>query len=66
MMDAYDPYAPRLLTIPQVCTRLNVSRSALYRIVAAGSLRSIRIGRSVRIPVADIEAWEAGLLAEDV
>jgi excisionase family DNA binding protein len=47
----------RLLTSKQVCAFLQVSRMTLHRLVSAGSLPVIRIGRSVRFRAAAIEAY---------
>ena len=35
---------------------LSVSRQTIYRLIARGALRSFKIGRSTRIPVADLNA----------
>jgi excisionase family DNA binding protein len=34
-----------------------VSRSQFFKYLADGSIRSIKVGRLRRIPVAEIEAW---------
>ena len=49
----------RLLRIEDVADRLTVSRSMAWKLVAAGDLRSVRIGRSVRVRPADLEAYLA-------
>ena len=47
---------PRMLVSVTVASRaLGVSRSFAYELVAAGVLRSIRLGRRVLIPVAALE-----------
>jgi excisionase family DNA binding protein len=49
---------PLLLRIDPDITRLtNFGRSTLYREVAAGRLRAVRIGRAVRVRRDDLEAW---------
>jgi excisionase family DNA binding protein len=45
-----------LVTLPAAARLLGVSRSKLYELVAAGELPTVRIGRSRRIAVADLEA----------
>lgn len=40
-----------------VAELLCISRSRVYRMVASGSLRSIRVGRSVRISTEALEEW---------
>ncbi len=47
----------RLLRIEDVADRLAVSRSMAWKLVAHGQLRSLRIGRSVRVRQADLEAY---------
>jgi excisionase family DNA binding protein len=52
--DSYDNAAPRtplLVTIPQAASLLSISRATLYELLAAGTIESIHIGRSRRIPV---------------
>jgi excisionase family DNA binding protein len=46
----------RLLTVPQACETLNISRMSLYRLMETGDLRRVKIGRSVRIRVEDVLA----------
>jgi excisionase family DNA binding protein len=47
----------RLLRIEDVADRLTVSRSMAWKLVAGGELRSVRIGRAVRVRPADLEAY---------
>jgi excisionase family DNA binding protein len=47
----------RLLRIQQVSETLSVSSSMAFKLVATGQLRSIRIGRAIRIRPADLEAY---------
>ena len=42
--------APTLLTVSEVAEKLRVSKMTVYRMVHAGDLPSIRVGRSFRIP----------------
>jgi len=44
-----------LLTIPEVCKTLRLSRSMVYKMLDARELTSIRFGRSRRIPRAAVE-----------
>jgi excisionase family DNA binding protein len=48
---------PRLLRIDDVAERLSVSRSMAWKLVAIGELRSLRIGRAVRIRPEDLESY---------
>ncbi len=43
------PSAPSLLTIQDVANRLQVSGRTIHRLIDAGELTAIRIGRSVRV-----------------
>ena len=54
---------PQLLLSPtEAGASLGVSRATIYRLLGAGSLRAVRIGRSRRIPAAEIEAFVARCL----
>ena len=44
------PANPRLLTAVEVATILRVSKQTVYRLVHAGDLAAIRVGRDFRIP----------------
>ena len=51
--------AARLLRIEDVAERLTISRSMAWKLVTYGELRSVRIGRSVRVRPVDLEAYLA-------
>jgi excisionase family DNA binding protein len=53
----------RFLTIRQFMDRFQLSRSTVYRLIGAGMIVTVKIGRSVRIPEASAESWEHGLTA---
>lgn len=46
-----------LLSISEAQQRLSVSRSTINRLISKGEITCIHIGRSVRIPAEDIEAF---------
>lgn len=48
-----------LLRIEDIAERLSVSRSFAWKLVAHGEVRSIRLGRAVRIRPEDLEAYIA-------
>jgi excisionase family DNA binding protein len=48
---------PVLLTVPQVAQALQVNRNKVWALVGSGELPSVRIGRSVRVPVSALEEW---------
>ena len=58
-VDAVDQHA-RLLRIDELADRLAVSRSMAWKLIAQGDLRSVRIGRAVRVRPSDLEAYIAG------
>jgi len=43
-----------LLTIAEVSARLRLSRAAVYRLIANGRLRAVKIGRSRRVAEQDL------------
>ena len=49
----------RLLTAREVATALRVSPMTVYRMVSAGALRALRVGRQVRIPADEVAAYIA-------
>lgn len=50
-----------LLTVPETCDALGISRTTLYALFWEGRLRQVHIGRSVRVAVSDLEAYVASL-----
>jgi excisionase family DNA binding protein len=58
-MDTVDGANVRLLRIEEIAERLAVSRSMAWKLIANGQLRSVRIGRAVRVRPADLEAYLA-------
>lgn len=56
-MDTTSTVAPRLLRLEEVADRLAISRSMAWKIIALGELRSLRIGRAVRVQQADLDAY---------
>ena len=53
------PLAPglELLTVREVATMLRVSKMTVYRLIDAGSLRSLRIGHSLRLPSSSVREY---------
>lgn len=58
---------PALLRVSEACKIAAVGRSRGYEFVANGTWPSVRIGKSVRVPVEGLQAWLASLdeTAED-
>lgn len=46
-----------LLRIPEAAAALAIGRSTLYELVARGEIETVKINRSVRIPLASLERW---------
>lgn len=52
-----------LIRVEDAAERLSLSRSTIYQIIARGELRTVHVGRAVRIPAAEVIAF-AERLAE--
>ena len=51
----------RLLLKPaEVADAIGVSRTRVYELLAGGTLPSVRVGRSVRVPVDRLREWVKG------
>ena len=49
-------HAVRLLTISDAARTLAISKGQIYRLVAAGAIRAVKVGpQATRIPVEDVE-----------
>ena len=46
MFNAY----PDAVTVKQICEMLNIGRNNAYELVRTGEIKSIAIGRQIRIP----------------
>jgi excisionase family DNA binding protein len=49
-----------LLTVREAARLLRLSRSQTYALCQRGALPTIRLGRSVRVPREELEAWLRG------
>ena len=63
-MDRVDGAEGRLLRLDEVADRLSISKSMAWKLVACGQIRSVRIGRAVRIRPADLDEYVAGAVRE--
>jgi excisionase family DNA binding protein len=50
-----------LLKIPEVMERLAVGQTKVYELMSSGELRSVKVGRSRRVPSDDPERFMAEL-----
>ena len=48
---------PLLLTIPQVATKLGLSRAMVYNLINKEGLPVIHPGRAVRVSTASLQKW---------
>ena len=46
-----------LMRPTEVAQMLSIGKSTIYELLATGDIRSIRIGRSIRIPVKWLNEW---------
>ena len=53
-----------LVNLIQGANRISVSRSTLYKLIQSGQIRPIRIGRSVRISVEELDRFVEQLQQE--
>jgi excisionase family DNA binding protein len=55
----------RVLLRPEEAARaIGVSRSQFFKLLADGSIRSLKVGRLRRVPVAELDSWVARELAQ--
>ena len=54
----------RFLTVAEVAAVMRVSRMTVYRLVHAGELASVRVGRSFRVPEATVHDYLRGAYTE--
>ena len=62
MSTSYTDKVSVLLPIPDWCKRHRISRTTAFKLIKEKKVRAVKIGRSTRIPLADIEAFEQSLL----
>lgn len=47
----------KLLSFSEVCRRASISRSTLYRLIQNRRINVVKIGRAVRIPETELDAF---------
>lgn len=57
---------PQLLRVNEVCTRLALSRSSVYREIESGRLPAVKRGKSLRITESALAEFIASLEAVEV
>ena len=50
-------FQPLLLSIPQVCKSLSLSRTKVYELIDGEGLPVVHFGRAVRVSVIALERW---------
>jgi len=50
---------PSFLTVAEVADAMRVSRMTVYRLVHAGEMPAIRVGKSFRVPASALEEYLA-------
>lgn len=55
---------PKLLTVAEVAELLRVSNMTVYRLIKAGELGSLRVGKSVRLREDDVDRYLADRYTE--
>jgi excisionase family DNA binding protein len=48
---------PAFLTVSEVAAVLRVSDMTIYRLIASGEIRALKVGRSYRIPQDALDTW---------
>lgn len=56
---AQNPSRARFLTVAEVAQIMRVSTMTVYRLIKAGELASVRVGKSYRIREDDVDAYIA-------
>jgi excisionase family DNA binding protein len=54
----------QLLKVEEVCRRLSLGRSFVYRLIQMETLRSVRVGGARRVLLSDLEDFMRGLKDE--
>jgi excisionase family DNA binding protein len=63
-MDVLITEPPRLIRVEDAAKLLNIGRSAVYDLIRYGRLRSVKIGKSRRIPREAVDEVIAALTGE--
>ena len=53
------PERPRFLTVAEVASHLRVSTMTVYRLIKAGQLAAVRVGKSYRVREDDVDRYLA-------
>lgn len=59
------PPDPLLYTLPEAAAALRIGKSKMFQLIADGTIQSVQIGRSRRIPRAALEQYVTNLAEGD-
>ena len=62
MTEDQDTTETRFLTVGEVAVWLRVSTMTVYRLINAGQLPAVRVGRSVRLRQPDVDRYLSGYM----
>jgi excisionase family DNA binding protein len=51
------PSGPRFLTASEAAEQLRVSKMTIYRLIRAGKIPAVQVGKSYRVRVDDLEGY---------
>ncbi|HEV2640778.1 MAG TPA: helix-turn-helix domain-containing protein [Actinocrinis sp.] len=68
-MTHQDPTPPRgtpriLLTVEEAADTIGIGRTTTFALVKSGELKSVKVGRLRRVPLAEVNAYTEQLMAE--
>ena len=61
---AQPPARPRFLTVAEVADQMRVSNMTVYRLIKAGEIGAVRVGKSYRIAEQDVDRYLASRYTE--
>ncbi|MHB1775331.1 MAG: helix-turn-helix domain-containing protein [Acidimicrobiales bacterium] len=59
MSEPRDSWQSRFLTVGEVAASLRVSTMTVYRLINAGEIKAVRVGRSFRLREEDVDRYLA-------
>ena len=57
MASEFSPSGPRFLTASEAAEQLRVSKMTIYRLIRAGKIPAVQVGKSYRVRVDDLERY---------
>lgn len=53
----FSPSGPQFLTVMEVAERMRVSKMTVYRLIRAGKIPAVRVGKSFRVREDELETY---------